>query len=108
MDSGDVLKRLNQSIVKEIAALQNQSGWRGGTETMAPLPTVVVKTARSRTIGFLYFKTSTHVVLLNHLLQATDLGPLKGVVDGHYSHEVDITIIPATDVTAIDVFKVPE
>jgi len=79
-----------------------------GTETMAPLPTVVVKTARSETIGFLYFKTSTHVVLLNSLLQGADLGPLKGVVDRHYSHEADITIIPAADVTAIDVIGVPK
>jgi hypothetical protein len=75
---------------------------------MAPLPIVAVRTAHSATIGLLYFKTTTHVVLLNNLLAGTDLGRLRRVVDSHYSHEADITIIPFADVAGIEFVEAAE
>jgi hypothetical protein len=75
---------------------------------VAPLPIVAVRTAHSTTIGLLYFKTATHVVLLNHLLAGTDLGHLRRVVGSHYSHEADITIIPSAEVADIELIEAAE
>jgi hypothetical protein len=81
---------------------------RENWDTLARLAPVEVKTDSSKIIGFLYFKTSTHVVLLNNLLRQVDLGPWKRIVDKHHVHEADITIIPVTDVTGMDVLEVLE
>jgi hypothetical protein len=63
---------------------------------------VIVHTAKSTTAGMLYFRTARHVVLLNHVVSAVDLGPVRTRRNDHLSHEADITIIPASDVIEIE------
>ena len=68
-----------------------------------PLQTVVIRTHGGvQTVGEIYFRTSTHVVLLNHRSADVHLGgELSRRVGRHKSQEADITIIP--DAEVIDV-----
>ncbi len=63
---------------------------------------VSVRRKNSVTVGQLYFKTATHVVLLNNVLQQADLGRLRQRRTRHFEPEADVIVIPRVDVLSIE------
>lgn len=71
---------------------------------MASGPKIVtVRRKGSITVGRLYFKTTTHVVLLNNVLEQADLGRLRQQRKRHFEPEADVIVIPRADVLSIEV-----
>ena len=66
-------------------------------------PTVIVKTKRISTIGLMYFKTSTHIVLLNNVVEKAELGRLRQLRKRHVEPEATVVVIPRVDVERIEV-----
>jgi len=60
------------------------------------LKSVKVRHGRSFTFGLLYFRSRTHVVLLNNLVDSADLGPLRHVRKNYIENEATIAVIPVT------------
>ncbi len=54
----------------------------------------VVRTQRSVSVGELFMKTRTHIVLINGIRQGADLGPIKKVKTRHIEPEGLVYVIP--------------
>jgi hypothetical protein len=73
----------------------------------AKLPVVVVKRKNSKIVGQLYFKTTTHIVLLNNVVQQAELGRLRQIRKRHIDPEANVIVIPRADVEWIAVVGTP-
>jgi hypothetical protein len=72
------------------------------------LSTVVVKTRDGWTrIGFIYLRTEKILVLLNHITEGADLGPLRAVRKKHIEPEAYIMIFPIAEVESIEEMPFP-
>ena len=70
---------------------------------ISPLPICRVNhSGRWSSIGLLYLENKRVVILLNHLVEKADLGPIKYVRNEHVEPEASIIIIPRNQVTAIE------
>lgn len=54
----------------------------------------VVRTQRSESVGALFMKTRTHIVLINSIREGADLGPIKKVKTRHLEPEALVYVIP--------------
>jgi hypothetical protein len=63
---------------------------------------------RWHSIGLLYLENERVVVLLNHLMKKADLGPIKYVRNEHIEPEASITIIPRSQIEAIEILHESE
>jgi len=71
-------------------------------------PLVAVHRKGSIVLGWMYFKTKTHIVLLNNVVGAAELGRFRQQREQHIDSEAEITVIPRTDVVRVDVLKKSE
>ena len=69
---------------------------------MAGTRPAVVSMAHSKIVGAFYFKTDTHVVLLNNIVERADLGSLSVRRDRHFEPEADVIVLPIDADTTID------
>ncbi len=65
----------------------------------------IVRTRRGWVAGMLYFQTRRHVILVNHISDRTDLGPLRRLRREHLEPEATVHVIPREDVQAIDILR---
>lgn len=72
------------------------------------LPPCCVAVGRHQRMGFLYMQNDRVVVLLNDLVERTDLGPLQSIRHHHIEPEADIWICPRAQVDAVDILKAVE
>jgi len=57
--------------------------------------------------GSFYFQTTSHVVLLNHVVGTAYLGPLRARRNVHLEPEADITVVPKDENTTVERFPEP-
>jgi hypothetical protein len=69
------------------------------------LKSVVVTDGRKTYVGFLLFKTSKFVVLLNNVLKATDVGPLRRIRKEQVEPECDIVVLPRSPDMTVEFLK---
>ena len=74
---------------------------REGTSSMART-IVAVRRKRSVIVGQLFMRTRTHIVLINNVLQAADLGRLRHRRVRHFDPEATVIVIPRDDVVSIE------
>ena len=66
------------------------------------LNVAIVTTGEAETIGYLYFQTDTHVVLINNFSKDhINLGPIESLTNAWIEPEVSISIIPMSEVSDI-------
>jgi len=58
------------------------------------LKSVVVKDGKKAHAGFLLFETSMFIVLLNNMLTATNIGPLRVITREQFEPECDVLVLP--------------
>jgi hypothetical protein len=60
------------------------------------LKSVMVKDGGTQHAGALLFETSDFIVLLNNMIDTTDVGPLRLVRSEHIEPECDVLVLPRT------------
>lgn len=66
---------------------------------------VVVKTDEVKTIGYLFLRTETHVVLINNFApEHINLGSIEGISTQWIEPEVSMFVIPTCEVSEIVAF----
>jgi len=65
----------------------------------------VVRTQRSESVGALFMKTRTHIVLISSIQAEADLGPIKKVKRRHLEPEALVYVIPRRLVENVQVLE---